>query len=121
MIKLLRQLSCVSMCWLIAACGGSSPDPDGSGGPGKGGTTQETLVWSDEFSGAATQSAPNPANWTYDTGGGGWGNSELETYCAYGSTPRRATRRIQTHMSEMTAISISLPVNLQAGCTPRHA
>ncbi|MGO8669826.1 MAG: fibronectin type III domain-containing protein [Capsulimonadaceae bacterium] len=38
-----------------------------------------TLAWSDEFSGAVG-SSPNPANWTFDTGGGGWGNGELETY-----------------------------------------
>ena|GEM_PF-346046 len=37
------------------------------------------LVWSDEFNGTAG-SAPNPANWTYDTGAGGWGNNELENY-----------------------------------------
>jgi uncharacterized protein (TIGR03437 family) len=37
------------------------------------------LVWSDEFNGAAG-SLPNPANWNYDLGGGGWGNGELETY-----------------------------------------
>ena len=40
-----------------------------------------TTNWCDEFNGAAN-SAINPANWTYDTGGGGWGNNELETYCA---------------------------------------
>lgn len=46
-----------------------------------------TLVWSDEFSnstGMPTQ--PNQAVWTYDTGNSGFGNSELETYCAWGST-----------------------------------
>lgn len=46
-----------------------------------------TLVWSDEFNqstGAPTQ--PNPAVWTYDTGNSGFGNSELETYCAWGSS-----------------------------------
>ncbi len=37
------------------------------------------LVWSDEFNGAAG-AAPNPANWNYDLGNGGWGNGELETY-----------------------------------------
>jgi beta-glucanase (GH16 family) len=45
-----------------------------------------TLVWSDEFSnstGAIAQ--PNPAIWTYDTGNSGFGNQELETYCAWGS------------------------------------
>jgi hypothetical protein len=34
------------------------------------------LVWSDEFSGSSI----DPSNWTYDTGGGGWGNNELEFY-----------------------------------------
>jgi len=46
-----------------------------------------TLVWSDEFNystGAPTQ--PNPAVWTYDTGNSGFGNNELETYCAWGSS-----------------------------------
>lgn len=37
------------------------------------------LVWSDEFNGVAG-SPPNPANWNFDLGGGGWGNGELETY-----------------------------------------
>jgi beta-glucanase (GH16 family) len=37
------------------------------------------LVWSDEFNGAVG-SVPDPTKWTYDTGGGGWGNNELETY-----------------------------------------
>lgn len=47
------------------------------------GDSQERLVWSDEFNGAAGQ--PDPANWIYDTGAGGFGNNELETYCAPGS------------------------------------
>ena len=38
-----------------------------------------TFVWSDEFSGA-DGSAPDSSKWTYDTGGKGWGNSELECY-----------------------------------------
>jgi beta-glucanase (GH16 family) len=37
------------------------------------------LVWSDEFDGPAS-SAPNPSNWNYDLGGGGWGNNEREVY-----------------------------------------
>jgi len=44
----------------------------------------ETLLWSDEFNGPGP-SQPNPANWTYDAGTGGWGNDELETYCAWDS------------------------------------
>lgn len=34
------------------------------------------LVWQDEFDGKAI----DPANWTYDLGGGGWGNGEAEYY-----------------------------------------
>jgi len=37
------------------------------------------LVWSDEFNEAAG-SAPDPQKWTFDLGGKGWGNQELETY-----------------------------------------
>ncbi len=44
-----------------------------------GQTTGWKLFWSDEFSGNAG-SAPDTAKWGYDTGGGGWGNNELETY-----------------------------------------
>jgi beta-glucanase (GH16 family) len=46
-----------------------------------------TLVWSDEFANTGSSNVqPNSAFWTYDTGAGGWGNSELENYCSYGST-----------------------------------
>lgn len=46
-----------------------------------------TLVWSDEFSNASGPPAqPDPSIWTYDTGNGGFGNQELETYCAWGSS-----------------------------------
>jgi beta-glucanase (GH16 family) len=40
---------------------------------------QWQLVWSDEFNGA-NGSSPDPSKWTYDIGGGGWGNQELEYY-----------------------------------------
>lgn len=38
-----------------------------------------TLVWSDEFNGP-DGSSPDPKKWTYDIGGNGWGNNELEYY-----------------------------------------
>jgi beta-glucanase (GH16 family) len=39
-------------------------------------------VWSDEFNGPRG-SPPDPATWTYDVGNNaGWGNNELEVYCA---------------------------------------
>jgi beta-glucanase (GH16 family) len=37
------------------------------------------LVWSDEFNGTVG-AAPNSGTWNYDTGAGGWGNAEQETY-----------------------------------------
>lgn len=48
-------------------------------GPGFPAGSTGRLVWHDEFNGAAG-SAPNPAYWTYDVGGGGWGNGESEVY-----------------------------------------
>lgn len=63
----------------LTSCGSSSKAP-ATGSPG-----QETLVWSDEFNATTAQSQPDPANWTYDQGSGGWGNQELETYCGWGA------------------------------------
>lgn len=48
--------------------------------PVQGGGGEEnfdTLVWSDEFD---VDGAPNPANWGYDLGAGGWGNGEEQYY-----------------------------------------
>ncbi|MBT2503849.1 family 16 glycosylhydrolase [Curtobacterium sp. ISL-83] len=42
-------------------------------------TTTGTLIAADEFDGPAG-SAPNSGIWRFDTGAGGWGNGELETY-----------------------------------------
>jgi beta-glucanase (GH16 family) len=47
---------------------------------------QERLIWSDEFNSSASPSAPDPAIWRFETGGNGFGNRELETYCSYGSS-----------------------------------
>jgi beta-glucanase (GH16 family) len=47
------------------------------------------LTWSDEFDGA-DGSAPDPAKWSMETGGGGWGNNELEYY-----TARRTNSRVE--------------------------
>lgn len=41
--------------------------------------TKWKLTWSDEFN-AADGTAPDPAKWSFDLGGGGWGNKELESY-----------------------------------------
>ena len=47
------------------------------------------LVWSDEFNGP-TGSAVDSTRWSFDLGGNGWGNSELETY-----TSRTANAHLQ--------------------------
>lgn len=38
-----------------------------------------TLVWSDEFEGPLG-AAPDASKWSFDLGGGGWGNNELQVY-----------------------------------------
>ncbi|HLX94305.1 MAG TPA: family 16 glycosylhydrolase [Verrucomicrobiae bacterium] len=40
---------------------------------------QTNIVWDDEFN-QPDGSSPDPTKWGYDTGAGGWGNNELETY-----------------------------------------
>jgi beta-glucanase (GH16 family) len=77
-------LSCILFSGLLAVCGSVSPTATAADKV-KSKAAHETLLWSDEFNGTAPRSAPNPHNWTYDTGANGWGNQELETYCAYGS------------------------------------
>jgi beta-glucanase (GH16 family) len=51
-----------------------------------------TLVWSEEFS-QPDGSPPGSRTWAFDTGGGGWGNSELQTY-----TTRTNNCRIENGM-----------------------
>src|SRR5208282_6946037 len=38
-----------------------------------------SLVWSEEFDGPAG-SPPDPGTWRLQTGGGGWGNEQLQCY-----------------------------------------
>src|SRR6266481_7594556 len=61
-------------------------------------TPDWTLTWSDEFS-SADGSAPDPTKWTYDLGGKGWGNQELETY-----TSRPQNVKIQNGNLVITAL-----------------
>jgi beta-glucanase (GH16 family) len=55
------------------------------------------LVWSDEFS-TQDGSSPDPTKWTYDLGGKGWGNHELESY-----TNRKQNARIEKGNLVITA------------------
>src|SRR5438552_3522485 len=56
------------------------------------------LVWSDEFSGP-TGSAVDSTKWSFDLGGKGWGNNELETY-----TSRPANAHLQDGSLVINAI-----------------
>jgi len=56
-----------------------------------------TLIWGDEFSGA-DGSSPDSSKWTYDIGGKGWGNQELESY-----TNRKENARIEKGNLVITA------------------
>ena len=67
----------VALFILLANCGTNSAVP----GPGSPPSNERpwALVWSDEFAGT-NGSSPDAAKWAFDIGGGGWGNTELETY-----------------------------------------
>ena len=55
------------------------------------------LIWSDEFKGPAGGS-PDSTNWSFDTGGDGWGNNELESYTSRpGNASARRKRRPGHH------------------------
>jgi beta-glucanase (GH16 family) len=56
-----------------------------------------SLVWSDDFNGK-NGSPPDPSKWTYDIGGDGWGNHELEYY-----TSRRENARVENGNLIITA------------------
>jgi beta-glucanase (GH16 family) len=56
------------------------------------------LAWSDEFN-SANGSAPDSTKWTYDLGGGGWGNQELQSY-----TSRTQNAQIQNGNLVITAL-----------------
>src|SRR5437588_10817985 len=55
-------------------------------------------VWSDEFNGRSG-SAVDSTKWSFDVGGGGWGNNELETY-----TSRTANAHLESGSLVITAI-----------------
>jgi beta-glucanase (GH16 family) len=79
-----KKLS-ISLClgFLLSACAAPTPEPTSTPQPTPvPSSTAEwehpgwTLAWHDEFDGPEL----NLRNWTFDLGGGGWGNQEWETY-----------------------------------------
>jgi beta-glucanase (GH16 family) len=83
---------------LVAAVGAGSRgrrDPAQPTSPVGGGSSRwPRLIWSDNFDGPAGAS-PNSKKWSFDTGGGGWGNDELESYT---SRPANAELDGQGHL-----------------------
>jgi beta-glucanase (GH16 family) len=63
-MTLLLPVCCSALC---SACATYNPAPD------------RKLVWADEFD-QPNGSPPRAANWNYDLGASGWGNSELQNY-----------------------------------------
>jgi PKD repeat protein len=54
------------------------------------------LIWADEFD---ISGNPNPSNWTFEIGAGGWGNNELQYY-----TNRSQNATVSGGMLKITAI-----------------
>lgn len=76
MNKITYIIMAIAMIVLILAAAGCASEPYVPE-PTPSGPVDYTLVWQDEFAGPAGQS-PDPAKWTYDVGGWGWGNEQLE-------------------------------------------
>lgn len=58
-----------------------------------------TLVWADEFNGTSLDGT----KWTAETGGGGWGNSELQYYKAANATVSAGTLKITAKKERVQA------------------
>lgn len=78
-------LACLASFWLGRRMGATRATASSACPPCPCGIW-DAPVWSDEFDSPAG-TAPDPAKWTYDIGNSnGWGNGELEVYCAPGAS-----------------------------------
>jgi beta-glucanase (GH16 family) len=92
-MRSLSLLSLLPSLLIATSCGGGTIAQPPSIPPAAG----WTLTWADEFSGA-NGSTPDSSKWTYDLGGNGFGNQELETY-----TSRAKNAKIQNGNLVITA------------------
>jgi len=77
-MKLLNLISLIIFLGLVQGCSKDSKSEPNGVKPGTDVPTGDyKLVWSDEFD---VNGTPSPSKWTYDLGGNGWGNSELQYY-----------------------------------------
>ena len=83
MYKILPLFLCIS--FVLGACAVAVPEPTATPAPTSTPVPSPTaewertgwqIVWQDEFEGTEL----NLKNWTFDIGGNGWGNQELEAY-----------------------------------------
>lgn len=95
MVIRLRIILAFILFFLTTSCGGSAQS---SAPPPPPPSSSYVLSWSDDFSGA-NGSSPDSSKWVMETGGGGWGNNELETY-----TSRPENAKIQDGNLVITAI-----------------
>ncbi len=91
MIKIVCFLSAISLIWCYIPKIKQTPyEPK----------IDYRLVWSDEFNQAGL---PDSTKWSYDVGGGGWGNNELQFYCDHRMENGRVengTLVIETHKED---------------------
>ena len=72
----LPTLPLVALAVALATTG-CQPSKPGTADPSPSDAPSWQLVWSDEFD---YEGLPDPSRWTYDVGGHGWGNKELQYY-----------------------------------------
>ena len=82
------------------------------------GSVTWTPNWCDEFNGPPN-SAIDPTKWTYDTGDSGFGNNELETYCAPSSnTPPCSATSPNAFIDGSGHLAIQVLGPANSDCTP---
>lgn len=77
MKKITVLLFCAIAAFSLISCGEEPDEPERDLLPEFVKSNME-LVWADEFNGESNE--PDPANWDYNVGGNGWGNSEVQNY-----------------------------------------
>ena len=57
----------------------------------------QTVLWQDNFDSGSSASAPNAQYWSFDIGGGGWGNGELQEYTMTNAQVSDGTLKIEAN------------------------
>lgn len=104
---MMNRLLIIAACTCLWACAGttdSQPLIVHSNYVPKG----YRLVWNDEFE-SAGKALPDSTQWYYETGGGGWGNNELQYYLpAYNNNDTVAYTQMAVCLSKLCCSKILL-------------